>query len=89
MPSPTCIDADFDTDTDPNAITDALEHFRPARPGGYRPRYDARGRLLPMFRVWMRDGYTLLTHAHTPGEACGNAIEDAHSMMKRIGQGRA
>jgi hypothetical protein len=79
------MDTDFDTDTDAGvaAIAEALNP--PAIPDRevIAPVRDARGILLPIFRLWMRDGYTLLTHAHTPGEAMGNAIDAARGMIDR------
>ena len=92
MPSSTYTnsDIDFDDDTDSgvDAIAEALNP--PDHPDRevIAPCRDARGVLLPIFRVWMRDGYTLLTHAHTPGEAMGNAIDDARGMIDHIDLGR-
>jgi hypothetical protein len=86
MPSPTYIDAD--TDPEVAAIDEAIN--APSIPDReiIAPCYDGRGRLLPLFRLWMRDGYTLLSHAHTPGEAMGNAIDDARAIIERTGMAR-
>ena len=82
-------DIDFDTDTDAGvaAIAEALNPPAIPDPEVIAPVRDARGILLPIFRLWMRDGYTLLTHAHTPGEAMGNATAIL-DVCGRIAKGR-
>jgi hypothetical protein len=68
-------------DLDPDAIEDGTD--TPSVPDRevIAPRYDARGRLLPIYRIWMKDGYTAMYHARTPGEACHFAIESARTMI--------
>ena len=86
MPSSTYTNSDIDFDADIDSGVDAIAEALnpPAIPDRevIAPVRDARGILLPIFRLWMRDGYTLLTHAHTPGEAMGNAIDDARGMIE-------
>jgi len=87
MPTKTFIDADIaDTNFDPDvaAIEEALNPPRLPDREVISPRYDCRGRLLPLYRIWMNDGYTVLKHARTPGEACGLAIEDAKALIEAI-----
>lgn len=81
-------DADQDVDPEVAAIEEALGTTAAKIPDRevIAPVYDRRGVLLPIYRVWMQDGYTMLSHAHTPGEACGNAIEDVRAMIERTGQ---
>jgi hypothetical protein len=79
------IDTDYDFDPDVAAIEEALDPPRIPDREICPPRYDARGRLLPVFRVWMRDGYTMLCRARTAGEAHQRAIDDARAVLKRIG----
>ena len=94
MPDPTYTnteieaDADHDADPDVDTIADALDCPELPDREVIAPRYDCQGKLLPIFRVWMRDGYTLMTHAFTPGEAMSNAIEDARAAIERSGLGR-
>jgi hypothetical protein len=82
------IDSDDDIDSGADAIADALSVPDLPDREVIAPVRNARGVLLPTYRVWMRDGYTLLTHAHTPGEAMGNAIDDARTMIDRTGLGQ-
>ncbi len=92
MPSSTYMDTDtaFDTDTDAGVAAIAEAISAPALPDRevIPPRRDACGRWMPAFRLWMRDGYTLLTRANTPGAACNNAIDEARGMIERTGLGR-
>ena len=48
------------------------------------PAFDEWGRLLPIYRVWMRDGYTGIYHGRTPGEACSKAIELVRSITSGV-----
>jgi hypothetical protein len=52
------------------------------------PRYDRLGRLMPLYRIWLNDGYTVLKHALTPAEACSLAVEEARGMIETSGMGR-
>ena len=89
MPSSTYTNSDIDFDADIDSGVDAIADVLSAPDREViPPRRDAHGRLLPIYRVWMLDGYTMLSHAHTPGEVCGNAIDDARKMIERTGMSR-
>ena len=77
-----------DVDAGVDAIADALAADNLPDREVIAPERDAYGRWMPAFRLWMQNGYTLLTRARTPGEACSKAIDDARAMIERTGQGR-
>ena len=72
---------DTGTDLDVDTIAEALSAAELPDREVIAPRHDACGVLLPIFRVWMRDGYTAMYHARTAGEACHFAIESARTMI--------
>jgi len=81
-------DVDPDVDPDVAAIDEAINPPRIPDREVIAAGYDARGQLLPLYRVWLVDGYTLIVHAATPGEAYAKAIDDAKAMIERTGLDR-